>query len=159
MGKFGIVPIRPYIEPMAKSKSAPDASSRLRSAGLRPTRQRLALAGLLFPRPGHKRHVTAEVLHDEAAKARVGVSLATVYNTLHQFTQAGLLREVNVSSGASYFDTNTSPHHHVLNEETGALRDLDSGGIKVSGLPKPPRGSEIAQVDVVVRMRKRVGRK
>jgi Fur family iron response transcriptional regulator len=142
-----------------RSKSVPDSTSRLRVAGLRPTRQRLALAGLLFPNPGHKRHVTAEVLHDEARKARVTVSLATVYNTLHQFTQAGLLREVNVSSGASYFDTNTSPHHHVLNEDTGSLRDLEPGGIKVSGLPKPPWGAEISRVDVVVRVRKRPTKK
>ena len=144
---------------MANAKSAQKSLDRLRGAGLRPTRQRLALAGLLFPKPGHKRHVTAEALHGEARAVRVRVSLATVYNTLNQFTQAGLLREVNVGPGASYFDTNTSPHHHLLNETNGALSDLEPGGIKVSGLPKPPRGSEIARVDVVVRMRRRAPRK
>ena len=140
---------------MPRTEKPEDLRDRLRAAGLRPTRQRVALAGLLFPKPDHLRHVTAEVLHAEADKARVRVSLATVYNTLHQFTQAGLLREVNVSSGASYFDTNTSPHHHMLNEDTGVLTDLESRGVTVKGLPKPPRGSEIVRVDVVVRVRGR----
>lgn len=150
---------------MKRSPSqAPDpAAQRLRAAGLRPTRQRMALAGLLFHAQGRPaqarrskgRHVTAEALHGEAMDAGVPVSLATVYNTLHQFTVAGLLREVVVDQGPSYFDTNTSLHHHLYNEDTGELSDLSAGRIRVTGLPKPPVGAELSRVDVVVRVRRR----
>ena len=136
---------------MSRNVSPEATRDLLRSAGFRPTRQRLALAGLLFPKPGHKQRLTATALYAMAKKAKIGVSLATVYNTLNQFTQAGLLREVMVSPGPSFFDTNTAPHHHVLNEDTGALTDLAPGRVKIKGIPRPPKGSEIAQVDVVVR--------
>jgi Fur family iron response transcriptional regulator len=125
---------------------------RLRAANLRPTRQRLGLARLLFAR-GRGRHVTAEQLHTEAVAGRLRVSLATVYNTLHQFTAAGLLREVIVESGRAYFDTNTRAHHHFFHEDSGRLEDIPGGAVAVSGLPTPPRGTKIARVDVVVRVR------
>jgi Fur family iron response transcriptional regulator len=118
---------------------------------LRPTRQRLALAKLLFD--GCNRHVTAEKLHDEALDNRVRVSLATVYNTLHQFTDAGLLREVVVDSGCSYFDTNTTEHHHLFDEGSGDLCDIDAGAIAVTGMPELPEGTRVERVDVVVRVR------
>ena len=124
--------------------------TRLRDAGLRPTRQRLALGRLLFD--GGDRHLTAEVLHEEAQGAGVSVSLATVYNTLHQFTEAGLLREVVVDSARTYFDTNTGDHHHFFFEGNGALIDIDGENIVVSGLPEAPQGSGIARVDVIVRL-------
>lgn len=124
----------------------------LETAGLRPTRQRLALAGLLFA--GHDRHVTAEGLHDEAMAAGEPVALATVYNTLHQFTQAGLLRAVGVDGAKTYFDTNTSDHHHYVCGEDGTIFDVPGGSLRVTGLPAPPEGMEIARVDVVVRLRK-----
>jgi len=124
--------------------------TRLRDAGLRPTRQRLALGRLLFE--GGDRHLTAEVLHEEAQGAGVSVSLATVYNTLHQFTEAGLLREVVVDSARTYFDTNTSDHHHFFFEDTGALMDIDGQRIAVNGLPEAPAGTDIARVDVIVRL-------
>ena len=114
----------------------------------------MALADLLFPKPGHKQHLTADALFAQATKAKTGVSLATVYNTLNQFTEAGLLREVLVSSGATYFDTNTSSHHHVLDEDTGMLTDLKPGRLALKGVPRPPRGSQVTSVDVIVRMRK-----
>ncbi|HIM76747.1 MAG TPA: transcriptional repressor, partial [Rhodospirillales bacterium] len=95
---------------------------RLRGAGLRPTRQRLALAKMLLEGPD--RHVTAEILHAEAQAASIRVSLATVYNTLHQFTAAGLLREIVVDSQRSYFDTNTSDHHHFFFEGSNRLDDI-----------------------------------
>jgi Fur family iron response transcriptional regulator len=120
----------------------------LQRAGLRPTRQRLALARLLFD--GRDRHITAEQLHGEAVSHRVSVSLATVYNTLHQFTAAGLLREVVVDPGRSYFDTNITDHHHFYNEKTGDL--LDIAELEVANLPAPPPGAKIARVDVVVRL-------
>ncbi|MDE1172349.1 MAG: Fur family transcriptional regulator [Parvibaculaceae bacterium] len=125
--------------------------NRLRDAGLRPTRQRLALGRLLFE--GGDRHVTAEALHDEAQKAGCGVSLATVYNTLHQFTQAKLLREVVVDSARTYFDTNIGDHHHFFIEEQGALMDIAGDCLTVAGVPDAPMGTDIDRVDVIVRLR------
>jgi Fur family iron response transcriptional regulator len=120
---------------------------------LRPTRQRLALLRLLDGQ-GH-RHVTAESLHGEAEQAGVRVSLATVYNTLHQFTAAGLLRQVAVDAGRSYFDTNVVDHHHFFHEETGALVDIPARDVMVESVPAAPSGTEISRVDVVVRVRNR----
>lgn len=126
-------------------------SKTLSAAGLRPTRQRLALAALLFN--GSDRHVTAERLFDEATAARLSVSLATVYNTLHQFTAAGLLREIAVDGAKIYFDTNVSEHHHFLNEETGELLDIDDGLMQLGKLPPSPKGLSVARVDIVIRLR------
>jgi Fur family iron response transcriptional regulator len=123
---------------------------RLRASGLRPTRQRLALAKLLFD--GCDRHVTAETLHSEAAGANIRVSLATVYNTLHQFTEAGLLREIVVDAGRSYFDTNTTDHHHFFHERTGQLADIPGAEVVVAQLPPAPPGTTIRRVDVIVRI-------
>jgi len=124
----------------------------LRAARLRPTRQRLALARLLFEKGD--RHVAAEELHGEALAAQVPVSLATVYNTLHQFVAAGLLREVVINPGRSYFDTNVSDHHHFFYEDSGTLRDIPGDSIAVSNVPPPPDGGSIRRVDVVVRVEK-----
>ncbi len=129
------------------------AGDRLRSAGLRPTRQRIALAGLLFAKGD--RHLTAEELHDEAVTAGVPVSLATVYNTLHQFTDAGMLRVLAVESAKTYFDTNTSDHHHFFVEGENEVMDIPVSGMSVNGLPEAPAGMEIAHVDVVVRLRRK----
>lgn len=123
---------------------------RLRAVDLRPTRQRLALARLLFEKGD--RHVTAETLHEEASAAGVRVSLATVYNTLHQFTAAGLLREIVVDATRSYFDTNTSTHHHFFFENSGRLEDIPGDRVVVSDLPPPPDGNSIRRVDVIVRL-------
>lgn len=127
-----------------------NALETLRSAGLRPTRQRLALARLLFD--SGDRHVSAEQLHGEAVNASIRVSLATVYNTLHQFMSAGLLREVVVNSGRTYFDTNVSDHHHFFYEDNGQLLDIPGGNVDVSDLPLPPDGTAIRRVDVIVRV-------
>lgn len=124
--------------------------ARLKQAGLRPTRQRIALAKLLFE--GENRHVTAEDLHAEARAAGVSVSLATIYNSLHQFTGAGLMREVVVEAGRSYFDTNTGDHHHFFHEDTGTLEDIPSDHINVSELPDAPAGKSVQRVDVIVRV-------
>ena len=126
--------------------------TRLRSAGLRPTRQRLALAKLLFD--GRDRHVTAETLHAEAIAAGVKLSLATVYNSLHQFTTAGLLKEVVVDASRTYFDTNTGQHHHFFDEADGRLADIPVDQVTIGRLPTPPAGREIAGVDVVIRIRR-----
>ena len=122
----------------------------LRQAGLRPTRQRLALGALLFE--GEDRHVTAELLHAEAVAIGHHVSLATVYNTLHQFKRAGLLRELAINGAKAYFDTNTSNHNHFFFESEGALRDIPASAIRVEGVPEPPEGMEISHIDVVVRV-------
>ena len=129
---------------------AHDIAERLRAAGLRPTRQRVALARLLFD--GCDRHVTAEVLHEEALARKVPVSLATVYNTLHQFTEAGLLREVAVEGAKTYFDTNTSNHYHFFCEDSGKLVDIETRSIRIEGLPDAPDGMAISRVDVLVRL-------
>ena len=123
---------------------------RLRTAGLRPTRQRLALAKLLFE--NGDRHITAEQLHGDALNHNIRVSLATVYNTLHQFTAAGLLREIVVDAGRSYFDTNTSDHHHFFFERSGKLEDIPGDTLIVSRVPQAPAGTSITRVDVVVRV-------
>jgi Fur family transcriptional regulator, iron response regulator len=128
------------------------ATERLRQAGLRPTRQRIELAGLLFQ--DCDRHVTAESLHDEVSKSGVKVSLATVYNTLHQFTQAGLLRQVVVDAARSYFDTNTGEHQHFFLESEGLLIDIPGQTIAVAGVPVPPAGLAVDRVDVVVRVKR-----
>jgi len=128
------------------------AIARLREAGLRPTRQRVELAGVLFQ--SGDRHVTAESLHDEVAQTGVKVSLATVYNTLHQFTEAGLLRQVIVDASRSYFDTNTGDHQHFFVEKEGLLIDIPGESIAVAGVPAPPAGLSVDRVDVVVRVRR-----
>lgn len=123
---------------------------RLHQAGLRPTRQRLSLARLLFE--GGDRHVTAEQLHGEALAADVAVSLATVYNTLHQFTAAGMLREVVVEAGRSYFDTNIEDHHHFFHERDGRLQDIPGDKVTLGILPEAPAGTRVARVDVIIRL-------
>jgi Fur family iron response transcriptional regulator len=126
------------------------ALERLKRHRLRPTRQRLALVKLLFDRGD--RHLSADQLHAEAAAAGVRVSLATIYNTLNQFTAAGLLREVMVEPGRAFFDTNVSDHHHFLVAGTGELHDIPAGEIALDRLPSPPEGTAIDRVDVIVRV-------
>lgn len=130
---------RPYSKPLEQ----------LSSVGLRPTSQRMILAKLLFD--GTRRHVTAEMLHGEVLKSQKKVSLATIYNTLHLFTKLGLLREIIVDSDCSYFDTNTTNHHHFYREDTRELIDINGSDIQIGHLPKPPEGSQITRVDMVVR--------
>lgn len=126
----------------------------LRKAKLRPTRQRIALAELMFSKGD--RHLSAETLFEEAQSAGVAVSLATIYNTLHQFTDSGLLRAISVDSSKTYFDTNTGNHHHFYLEGSNEVIDMpDDSFLKVENLPQPPEGMEICSVDVVVRVRER----
>jgi Fur family iron response transcriptional regulator len=126
---------------------------RLRKVGLRPTRQRVELAWILFAKGD--RHVTAEILYEEATRAKVPVSLATVYNTLHQFTDFGLLRQVAVDASKTYFDTNNSAHHHFFIEDKNELMDIPMSTLLVGETPKPPEGYEIVRIDVVVRLRRK----
>lgn len=125
----------------------------LKAARLRPTRQRVALALLLFAHDD--RHVSAEQLHAEAQRAGVRVSLATVYNTLRQFTGAGMLRVVAIEGSRSYFDTNISDHHHFYIENENRVIDVPGNDVQVSNLPEPPEGMEIANVDIVIRLRRK----
>ena len=144
--------MKPLKEKTPKNAERPykQVLKRLRSVGLRPTRQRMALAKLLFEGPD--RHVTAEILHAEAQAASIRVSLATVYNTLHQFTTAGLLREIIVDSQRSYFDTNISDHHHFFHENTNQLMDIPGDEIVISQMPPPPPGTVVKRVDIIVRI-------
>ena len=135
---------------MTTSRPYGPALDRLKAVKLRPTRQRLALARLLFDQGD--RHVSAEQLHGEAVEAGIRVSLATVYNTLHQFTAQGMLREVVIEPGRSYFDTNVSDHHHFFFEENGALVDIPGENLALASLPTPPEGARVSRVDVVVRV-------
>ncbi len=128
-------------------------AQRLRKAGLRPTRQRMALAGLLFG--SQHRHVTAEELHREALSAGATVSLATIYNTLNGFTAAGFLREVAVEGARTYFDTNTADHFHFYLESEGRLLDIDNHDVTVEGLPETPSGKYVSRIDVIVRLANR----
>lgn len=130
-----------------------DLKRRLAEVGLRPTRQRIRLGWLLFG--SGDRHVTAERLYEEAIAAHTPISLATVYNTLNQFTSAGLLRVIAVDGVKTYFDTNLSEHQHFLTEEAHKLVDLPEKLIDLSQLPEPPEGMEIARVDVIVRLRRK----
>jgi Fur family iron response transcriptional regulator len=129
--------------------------ARLRTAGLRPTRQRMALGWLLFAKGD--RHVSAEMLYEEALRAREPLSLATVYNTLRQFSEAGLLRQVSVSGPKTFFDTNVSEHHHFYNEDDETVTDIPGSTIHVAGLPDAPEGMVISSVEVIVRLRRADG--
>lgn len=135
---------------MTQDRTYSQTLHRLRGAGLRPTRQRLALGRLLFEGPD--RHVTAESLHGDALQASIRVSLATVYNTLHQFTGAGLLREVVVDGSKTYFDTNTSNHQHFYVESSGKLVDIPNELVDIDALPATPSGTKIERIDVIIRL-------
>ncbi len=122
----------------------------LQAAGIRSTRQRVALAAILFD--GTHKHVTAEQVHAAVRKGKSPVSLATVYNTLHQYTTAGLLHEVVISSSRVYFDTNTGEHHHFFDDADGKLYDIPADSVRISRLPPPPPGRKLERVDVIVRL-------
>ncbi|SCM67000.1 iron response transcriptional regulator IrrA [Donghicola eburneus] len=126
----------------------------LATAGLRPTRQRLALAELLVG-DGEDRHVTAESLYSAALKQGHKVSLATVYNTLRAFCDVGLINEVTVDGSKSYFDTNTHDHPHFYWEDEARLTDAPAEDLEIISLPNAPAGMEIAKVDVVIRLRRK----
>lgn len=129
-----------------------DIRQKLRRVGLRPTRQRVSLGWVLFAKGD--RHISAEMLHEEAVKERIPVSLATIYNTLRQFTEAGLLRELAIDGNKTYFDTASHDHHHFVVEGESRVIDIPAAEIDVATLPTPPKGYEISHVDVVVRLRK-----
>ncbi|MDR1828581.1 MAG: transcriptional repressor [Methylobacteriaceae bacterium] len=129
-----------------------DVREKLRQVGLRPTRQRISLAWILFGKGN--RHVTAEMLYEEALHARVPVSLATIYNTLHQLTEAGLLRPLMVDGNKAYFDTNPSEHHHFFVEDDQMLIDLPKETVQ-SLIPVAPEGYEVIDVELLVRLRRR----
>ncbi len=125
----------------------------LNRAGLRPTRQRVSLAALLVG-DGNDRHVTAESLHAAAQDVGASVSLATVYNTLKAFCDAGLMQEVTVDGARSYFDTRMDEHPHFFWEDGARLTDAPSEELKIARLPQAPEGAEIVSVDVVIRLRR-----
>ncbi|PID35632.1 MAG: transcriptional repressor [Rhodobacterales bacterium] len=139
-------------EAMSIERAAKDVPGWLGQAGLRPTRQRVALAKLLVG-DGQHRHVTAESLFEATQQGGERVSLATVYNTLRSFSEVGLIREITINGTKSYFDTNTSDHAHFYSEDTGDLCDAHGASVRVEDMPQPPEGTEISKVDVVIRVR------
>ncbi len=122
----------------------------LQVSGVRPTKQRLVLASILFD--GKLKHMTAEAVHEAANKQDINVSLATVYNTLHCFTAAGLLREISVDAPCNYFDTNVSEHCHLYDEVSGELMDLPPGLVRLVRVPRMPQGRQIGRMDVTIRL-------
>lgn len=142
--------IRQKINQKTTVSNRGDLAHFLRTAGLRPTRQRLAIASLLLD--GRHRHVTADSLAEEISKSGVRVAGATIYNVLNQFTAAGLLRRVMVRNDYSLFDTNTAHHHHFYRPDTDQLTDIPSDDVVLSRLPVAPDDSEISSVDVVVHL-------
>jgi len=132
-----------------------DCSDLLRQAGLRPTRQRLMLGEFLFSKGG--RHVTADMIYTEAAAANMPISRATVYNTLNQFTEAGLLRQIGVDGSKSFFDTNPGRHHHFFVDHEDRLLDVPAPGVEIEQLPQPLPGYEVVGVDVIVHLRRKLG--
>lgn len=147
-------PAKPGMEGAPTRQGCPfhDVRQRLRRVGLRPTRQRVSLGWVLFAKGD--RHVSAEMLFEEAMRERIPVSLATIYNTLRQFTDAGLLRELAIDAGKTYFDTASDDHHHFVIEDENRVIDIPGREIELATLPTPPEGYEIAHVDVLVRLRK-----
>jgi len=141
------------VDPSFRDSAMVRSQTWLSGAGLRPTRQRLSLAGLLVG-DGLDRHVTAEGLFDAAERAGEPVSLATVYNTLRAFCDAGLVREITVDGSKSYFDTNMSDHPHFYWEDTGQLTDAPAADLEFARVPGAPEGAEVAKVDVVIRLRR-----
>lgn len=143
--------MRDFSEP---SKEAVERGSLwLEQGGLRPTRQRLALAALLVG-DGENRHVTAETLYAASMQSEERVSLATVYNTLRAFCEAGLMHEVVVDGSKSYFDTRIDDHPHFYWEETGRLTDAPPEQLEIARLPEAPAGTKVAKVDVVIRLKR-----
>jgi Fur family iron response transcriptional regulator len=133
------------------TEASSELKTKLRGAGLRPTVQRISLSRLLFG--NGDRHVSAEALHAEAREAGLKISLSTVYNTLNQFAEAGLLREIAVQGPRTYFHTRTSPHHHFMDESSKKMFDVADGSVEFSRLPAPPEGMEIVGCDVIIRLR------
>lgn len=124
---------------------------RLQSSGLRPTRQRMALGWLLFGKG--ERHVTAENLYEEARNCNAALSLATVYNTLRQFSEAGLLREIAVYGSRIWYDTNIGPHYHFYDEDRDQLLDIPDEMLSLVKMPDAPQGMTILSADVIVRVK------
>jgi Fur family iron response transcriptional regulator len=154
------IPSEPFVEDEAEVASEhhrfrEECIDKLRQVGLRPTRQRLMLGTFLFSKGG--RHVTAEMLHAEAVEARMHISLATVYNTLNQFRDAGLLRQIGVDGTKSFFDTNPTTHPHFFVDREDRLLDVPDPGIEIDRLPEPLPGYEISQVEVIVHLRRKRG--
>ncbi|MBI1276317.1 transcriptional repressor [bacterium] len=127
---------------------------KLKEAGLRPTQQRVLLARKIWG-TGH-RHITAECLYQEVRDSEGSVSLATVYNTLHQFTEAGLLKEIRIDGDRCMYDTNVCAHHHFMNIETGVLQDIAFGDIQVSAIPDAPEGTCVSGIEVIVRIKSKL---
>ncbi len=127
---------------------------KLRSSKLRPTKQRLKICQFLFDRK-KTFHFTVETLNKRINKNGVAkVSLATIYNTVEAFCNAGYLKEILTSKNKSYYDTNIKSHHHFYDEGNKELTDIHYSQIKLSKVPIPPKGKKIKNLEVVIRIQK-----
>ena len=130
-----------------------DIFKKLRSSGLRPTKQRVEIAKFLFERE-KTFHFTVESLNKLLTKKSISkIALATIYNTVHAFKAAGHLSEVEVRGNKSYFDTNVSNHHHFYDSETAELIDIDANDIVIQKIPKAPNGKKIKNVEVFINLK------
>lgn len=137
---------------MPFSQANPEIVAMLHEHGIKPTHQRIQIAGVLFAEP---QHLSADQILEQVNARHGYVSKATVYNTLGLFSRKGLIREVIIDPSKVFYDSTTHPHHHIYNVDTGKLMDLDQDAINILGLPVPPEGTVIDGVDVVVRVRPR----
>ena len=128
-----------------------DLATKLRTSGLRPTKQRIKLADFLFNRD-KTFHFTVENLDKAINKKNSGdkVALATIYNSVHAFKKAGHLREILIKEGKNYFDTNISSHHHFYDEANNELTDIENNRIELKKFPTPPKGKSIKNVNVII---------
>ena len=130
-----------------------DILKKLRSSGLRPTKQRVEIAKFLFDRD-KTLHFTVESLEKHLAKkTNFQFALATIYNTVHAFKKAGHLSEVDVRGKKTYFDTNTSNHHHFYDSETSELIDIDASEVVIQKIPKAPNGKKIKNIEVFINLK------
>jgi len=136
---------------MTTSNASPTLSERLRAHGVHPTAQRVQIASLLLGAP---QHLTAEQILAELRRSGVRVSKATVYNTLNLLAARGLIRQLAVEGDRAWFDSNTSPHYHFQDLETGALTDVSAEEIRFERLPPPPEGMEYAGIELFIRLRR-----
>ncbi len=129
--------------------------NKLRSSKLRPTKQRIKIAELLFNRL-KTFHFTIEDLNKNLNKKdnSENISLATIYNTIDAFKKAGHLKEILTNNNTSYFDTNISSHHHFYDDQTNELTDINFNDVEVTKVPHAPKGKKIKDVEVIISLQK-----
>ena len=129
---------------------------KLRSSGLRPTKQRLKICDILFNKDKTFHFSISDLMKILQNQDNKKISLATVYNTVHAFQKKGYLKEINIGNDISYFDTNTSSHHHFYDEQTKELIDINSQEVEIKKTPMPPSGKKIDDIEVTFKISKKI---